>query len=64
METKTNETIKPKGKKAYLVGVPSWGLALLTLAIAFTPFMAVAEQYTRHGELNPFGIIMLIFYCL
>ena len=64
METKTNETTKPKAKKAFLAGIPSWGLALITLVIAFTPFMYIAEEYTRHGELGIVGVIILILYYL
>ncbi len=64
METKTNETPKPKAKKAFLAGIPSWGLALITLVIAFVFFMQVAEQYTRHGELTIGLTIVLIFYYL
>ena len=65
METKTNETLKLKAIKAFLAGIPSWGLALLTLVLSFTPFMAVAEQYTRHGELeHGVAFFFLILYYL
>ena len=64
METIANETKKPKAKKAFLAGIPSWGSALITLVIAFTPFMYIAEEYTRHGELGIIGVIILIIYYL
>ena len=64
METKTNETPKPEAKKAFLSGIPSWGLALITLVMAFVFFMQVAEQYTRHEELTVGLTIVLILYYL
>jgi len=55
---------KTQSKKSFLSGIPSWGLALLTLVVAFTPFMYMAEEFTRHGELNGIGVIILIIYYL
>jgi hypothetical protein len=38
-----NETIMQKSKKPYLTGIPSWGLALLTMLLAFVVLMIVSD---------------------
>ena len=56
-----HETIKPKGKKAFLSGIPSWGLALLTMLLAFIVLMIVSDIVAAILKLSE-GKGELVFY--
>lgn len=61
----TNDKIKLNGKKPYLAGIPSWGLALMTMFLAFLFLMVVSDIFAmifRISEDN--DTAELVFYVL
>jgi len=55
---------EPKGKKPNLWGIPSWGLALLTMFMAFVVLMVVGDIITAILKLQESDIGDLVFYIL
>jgi len=54
---------EPKGKKPNLWGIPSWGLALLTMLLAFVVLMVVSDIISGIFKI-PEGKGDLVFYIL
>lgn len=58
---------EPQGKKTNLWGVPSWGLALLTMFLAFLVLMVVGDILTaifKITESDGFALTLYILYNL
>ena len=53
-----------QGKKPYLWGIPSWGLALLTMFLAFVILMVVSDILTAIFKIPENDIGGLVFYIL
>jgi hypothetical protein len=53
-----------QGKKPYLWGIPSWGLALLTMFLAFVVLMVVGDILTSIFKIPESDIGDLVFYIL
>jgi hypothetical protein len=53
-----------QGKKPYLWGIPSWGLALLTMFLAFVILMVVGDIITAIFKIPESDIGGLVFYIL
>ena len=53
-----------QGKKPYLWGIPSWGLALLTMFLAFVILMVVSDILTAIFKIPENDISGLVFYIL
>ena len=53
-----------QGKKPYLWGIPSWGLALLTMFLAFVILMVVSDILTAIFKIPESDIGGLVFYIL
>ena len=53
-----------QGKKPYLWGIPSWGLALLTMFLAFVILMVVGDILTAIFKIPENDIGGLVFYIL
>jgi len=59
------EKCEPQGKKQNLWGIPSWGLALLTMFLAFVVAMVVGDIIVaifRIPESNTAGLLFYILY--
>ena len=52
------------GKKPYLWGIPSWGLALLTMFLAFVGLMVAGDILTSIFKTSESDIGDLVFYIL
>ncbi len=52
------------GKKPYLWGIPSWGLALLTMFLAFVVLMVLGDILTAIFKISESDIGDLVFYIL
>jgi len=62
-----NAKIKPQDKKPNLWGIPSWGLALLTMFLAFVVLMVVGDIIAaifRMPESNADDLVFYILYNL
>jgi hypothetical protein len=59
-----NETIMQKGKRPYLAGIPSWGLALLTMFLAFVVLMIVSDILVAVFRIPEGNGVDLVFYIL
>jgi hypothetical protein len=55
---------KIKGKKANLWGIPSWGLALLTMFLAFVVLMVVGDILAAIFSIPESNAADLVFYIL
>ncbi len=54
----------PQGKKPNLWGIPSWGLALLTMFLAFVVLMVVGDSLTAIFKIPESSGVDLAFYML
>ena len=59
-----NETLIQKGKKSGLAGIPSWGLALLTMFLAFVVLMIVSDIVGVIFRIPESDAADLVFYIL
>jgi len=55
---------EPKSKKSNLWGIPSWGLALLTMFLAFVVMMVVGDIITAIFTIPESNAADLVFYVL
>ena len=55
---------EPQGKKPNLWGIPSWGLALLTMFLAFVVLMVVGDILTAIFKITERNGVDLAFYML
>lgn len=55
---------EPQGKKPNLWGIPSWGLALLTMFLAFVVLMVVGDILTAIFKIPESDIGDMVFYII
>ena len=56
--------MKTNKRKSFLTGIPSWGLALLTMFLAFVVLMIVGDILTAIFKIPESDIGDLVFYIL
>ena len=56
--------MKTNKRKSFLTGIPSWGLALLTMFLAFVVLMVVGDILTAIFKIPESDIGDLVFYIL
>jgi hypothetical protein len=55
---------EPQVKKPNLLGIPSWGLALLTMFLAFVVLMVVGDILTAIFKIPESYIVDMVFYII